>query len=264
MSCREQTRPAAAASAGPGLVHFEENPVAAREMALSSRGLSGFPGVMRINEGELGTGYVRAGASGGSVPVDGFRVAADHVVALAAAVPSGKWDAPALGQWTVRSLVGHIGRALSTVVDYLARPATEQAVLSTADYYLVATELVDPEAVRIRGEQAGTELGERPVDALAQLRDRALHALARTDDRLVTTAVGGMLLSRYLPTRTFELAVHGLDLARTTGQPEPVPVEALREVMSLAAELAVRRGHGETVLLALTGRGILPDGFSVL
>ncbi|QHG85438.1 maleylpyruvate isomerase family mycothiol-dependent enzyme (plasmid) [Rhodococcus rhodochrous] len=219
---------------------------------------------MRINEGELGTGHVRVGAPGGPVSVDGFRTAADHVVALAAAVPSGQWDAPALGEWSVRSLVGHIGRALTTVVDYLARPAIEQTVPSTAEYYLLAAELVDSDAVRRRGEQAGAELGEYPAATLAQMRDRALHALAYTDDRLVTTAVGGMLLSHYLPTRTFELAVHGLDLARATGQPESVPVEPLREVVALATELAVRRGHGETVLLALTGRGIMPSDLSVV
>lgn len=219
---------------------------------------------MRIDEGELVTGHVRAGAPGGALSVDGFRAAADHIVALAAAVASEQWNNSALGEWTVRSLVGHIGRALTTVVDYLSRPAIEQTVPSTADYYLLAAELVDSDAVRRRGEQAGAELGEDPAATLAQMRDRALHALAHTDDRIVTTVVGGMLLSHYLPTRTFELAVHGLDLARATGQPESVPVEALRETVSLATELAVRRGHSETVLLALTGRGIIPSDFSVV
>jgi len=217
---------------------------------------------MRINEGGLVTGHIRA--PGGPVSVDGFRAAADHVVALAAGVAPEKWDAPAWGQWSVRSLVGHIGRALTTVVDYLARPAIEQTVPSTADYYLLAAEFIDPEAVRRRSEQAGAELGEDPVATLAQMRDRTLHALAHTDDRIVTTPVGGMLLSHYLPTRTFELAVHGLDLARATGRPESVPVEALWEAVSLATELAVRRGHGETVLFALTGRGIVPSDFSVV
>ena len=247
-----------------GLVHFVGTLIAAREMALSSGGPGGFPGVMRINEGELRAGDVRTRAPGGSVPVDGFRTAADHVVALAAAVAPEKWDGPALGQWTVRSLVGHIGRALTTVVDYLSRPAIEQTVPSTADYYLLAADLVDSDAVRRRGEQAGAELGEDPAALLAQMRDRALHALAHTDDRIVTTVVGGMLLSHYLPTRTFELAVHGLDLARATGQPESVPLEAMRATVSLATELAVRRGHGETVLLALTGRGIIPSDVSVV
>jgi len=45
----------------------------------------------------------------------------------------------------------------------------------------------------------------------------------------VATPVGGMTLRVYLPTRAFELTVHGLDLVR-----------------------------------ALTGRGQLPPGFSVL
>lgn len=233
-------------------------------MALSSRVSRRFHSVMSIKEGELVTEQVPAGEPCGPVVLDGFRVAADHVVALAATVPPGKWDDPALGGWTVRSLVGHIGRALSTVVDYLARPAAVQSVPSTADYYLLAAEQVDAEAVRVRGEQAGAELGDHPAAALAEMRDRALQALAQTDDPLVTTVVGGMLLSHYLPTRTFELVVHGLDLARAIGHPAFVPAGALREALSVATELAVLRGHGETVLLAMTGRSALASGFSVL
>src|SRR5690606_23409339 len=80
---------------------------------------------------------------GRAVAIEAFRLAADHVVALTAAVPADRWDAPALGSWTVRSLVGHTGRALSTVVEYLARPAVEHTVLSTADYYTRAAERVD-------------------------------------------------------------------------------------------------------------------------
>ncbi|WP_040801669.1 maleylpyruvate isomerase family mycothiol-dependent enzyme [Nocardia higoensis] len=204
------------------------------------------------------------GSRARTLPINAFCIAADHAVSLTAAVPEGKWDDPALGSWTVRSLVGHIGRAMSTVVEYLTRPATDHDVRSAVDYYRLAADRVDPDAVRVRGEQAGAELGDQPIDSFRDIRDRAVRALSQVDDRLISTAVGGMLLSDYLPTRTFELAVHGLDLARAIGLPESLPGEVVSEVLPLAAELAVRRGHGETVLLALTGRGDLPDGFSIL
>jgi len=197
-------------------------------------------------------------------PAEGFRLAAAHAVRLTAAVPADAWDDPALGQWTVRSLVGHLGRAMSTVVDALTTPATEATVSSAADYYRQVLDRVDPDAIRLRGEQAGTALGDDPAAALRTLADRAGAALAQTGDRLVTTAAGGMWLSHYLPTRTFELAVHGLDLARATGQPATVPTPVLREALALVTELAVHRGHGESVLLALTGRAALPTGFGVL
>lgn len=197
-------------------------------------------------------------------PAELFRTAADHLVALVAGIPDTGWDQPALGAWTVRALVGHTGRALSTVVEYLARPAAQREVPTTVDYYLAVAEHTDPQSIRIRGEHAGAALGNRPLTTIRALRDRAVDAVTAVDDPLVRTAAGGMLLSDYLPTRTFELAVHGLDLARATGQPETLPAEVTRAALHLAAELTLRRGDGEAALLALTGRRSLPAGFTVL
>jgi hypothetical protein len=38
----------------------------------------------------------------------------------------------------------------------------------------------------------------------------------------------------------------------------------LEEATGLATRIAAAEGHGETVLLALTGRGELPSSFSVV
>ena len=46
-------------------------------------------------------------------------------------------DEPGLGEWDVRSLVGHTSRALLTVETYLSRPAEVVEVESTAEYYRV-------------------------------------------------------------------------------------------------------------------------------
>ncbi len=81
---------------------------------------------------------------------------------------------------------------------------------------------------------------------------------------MVPTFVGGMRTAAYLPTRTFELCVHGLDIAAATGVPLDLPAPALEEATALAAVSAARRGQGAEVLLALTGRRALPAGFSVV
>ena len=73
-----------------------------------------------------------------------------------------------------------------------------------------------------------------------------------------------MRLSTYLPTRTFELVVHGLDIARATGRPVTHPQEAVAEAVALAGAVAARSGRGGDVLLALTGRAPLPAGFSIV
>jgi hypothetical protein len=81
---------------------------------------------------------------------------------------------------------------------------------------------------------------------------------------LITTLAGGMRLGSYLPTRTFELIVHTLDLAAALKVVPAPPEEATAESLAIAAGLALRTGRAAEVLLSLTGRGPLPNGFSVL
>jgi hypothetical protein len=67
-----------------------------------------------------------------------------------------------------------------------------------------------------------------------------------------------------LPTRTFGLAAHGLDIARAVGISFVLPPDVLVEATGLAARIAVAEGHGETALMALTGRAELPPSFSIV
>ena len=74
-----------------------------------------------------------------------------------------------------------------------------------------------------------------------------------------------MRLRQYLPTRTFELVVHGLDIARAAGRPAPAYSPGLlTAVLELTVAVAVRSGRGPELLLAVTGRTGLPPGFSVV
>ncbi|MDY6810521.1 MAG: maleylpyruvate isomerase N-terminal domain-containing protein [Actinomycetota bacterium] len=196
---------------------------------------------------------------------DVFATAADHIVDLVGRIGADQWDRPGLGAWTIRALVGHTGRALTTVADYIDKPAETCRIADAADYYLTAAAEADAESVRRRGEQAGAALGDDPVSVLAGERDRALAAIARVDNPIVTTVVGGMRLLDYLPSRTCELAVHGLDIARALGVAEPALPRDVTEVAStVLAAVAARRGDGVTTLLALTGRTALPEGFTVV
>ncbi|MDZ7887117.1 MAG: maleylpyruvate isomerase family mycothiol-dependent enzyme [Mycobacterium sp.] len=195
---------------------------------------------------------------------EAFGAAADHFVALVSHIPSDRWDGPATcAPWTVRTLAGHTGRALSTIVSYLSQPATECNIHSAADYYLAVAERNDPQAITSRAQQAGIALGHAPAEFLHRSRDRAVDVLANTvGDPLISTAVGGMRLSDYLPTRTFELAVHSVDLARSLGVPDALPGSVTSEVLALATEVVYKRGDGHAALLALTGRAPLPGEFT--
>ena len=95
-------------------------------------------------------------------------------------------------------------------------------------------------AIAARGRDAGAALGGDPAAAVTEITARVLRFIDERDgSELLTTVVGGMRLIEYLPTRTFELAVH-------------------------IANLAVADGSAGRLLLAATGRAGLLAGFSVV
>jgi uncharacterized protein (TIGR03083 family) len=201
-----------------------------------------------------------------STVVSDFAAAAGAVGETVARIPDHLWDGPGLGEWTLRDLVGHTSRSLVTVIDYLARPVAEEALPSASAYFAaVARAGLDAAAVTERGRQAGRDLGEAPATRFRYLADQAVRTAERTDpDLVVHTIAGGMRVAAYLPTRTFELCVHGLDIAAATGLPLDLPASAVEEACAVAATTAAQRGLGPAVLLALTGRRALPGGFSVV
>lgn len=174
------------------------------------------------------------------------------------------WDAPGLGEWTVRDLAGHTRRALLTVEKYLDRPADQVEVDSAVDYFAVVL-AASPAAVAERGRAAGAALGDDPVGAVrASVGSVLERVFAAGPDDLVGTPAGGMRLVDYLPTRTFELTVHSCDVAVAVGaSPEPPEAAAARSLALLGA-LAARCGRAAPLLLAATGRTPLPSGFTVL
>jgi uncharacterized protein (TIGR03083 family) len=200
-----------------------------------------------------------------------FIRSAESFLTLLGQIRPEQWELPGIGNWNVRSLAGHTARAIVTVENYLANETAERATIPTAEAYYVAiaagtTDAADAAAVDARGVEAGKRLGSDPVAwvsaALARVRDLLG---AQPPDRIVTV-IGGLTipLSEYLRTRSFELVVHSIDLSRATGIPSGLPEEALGAAAVLAAGAAVSRGQGEDLLLTLTGRVSLPDGFSVV
>ena len=100
---------------------------------------------------------------------------------------------------------------------------------------------------------------------MAQIAARVVPLVdTRDGTELLTTVAGGMRLADYLPTRTFELAVHTADLATALGLPLEVPAAVAAQALRLVADLAVADGRAGPLLLAATGRRELPAGWSVL
>lgn len=175
-----------------------------------------------------------------------------------------RWSEPGLGEWDVRSLVGHTSRALLTVEAYLDQPAGRVDVESTLDYYLRVRAEVDDTTVAERGRRAGEALGTDQA-AVAVIATRVLARVEESHgEEVVTTIAGGMRLVDYLPTRTFELVVHTGDLAAAIGVAAEPPARPAAQALDLVSGLAVQQGTAATLLRAATGREGLPAGFTVL
>ena len=202
-------------------------------------------------------------------PRQWFGTASAAVVDLVAAVPGDAVERQGLGEWSVRELVAHTLRAWTTVRDYLAEPVPPEGtpVLTAAEY--LAQGMAVPgihEGVAQRARDDAAALGDDLAAAAREAAGRAAALVdAEPDDRLLPTRLGVMTLREYLRTRSFEITVHGLDLARAA---ELDPPAALRSAavpaLGLVAELAGERGDAVALLEAATGRAPLPVGYGSL
>lgn len=176
-----------------------------------------------------------------------------------------RWDGPGLGEWDLRALAGHTSRALLTVEAYLARPATAVELDSAVGYFRAAQKIATDSDVANRGRDAGAALGTDPQSALEEIAARVIPLIqARNGTELVTTIAGGMRLADYLPTRIFELAVHTADISTALGLAAEVPDTVATRALHVASDLAVAGGLAGPLLLGVTGRSPLPQGFTVL
>ena len=176
------------------------------------------------------------------------------------------WDEPALGEWCVRDLAGHTYRSFTTVLSYSATPGDKVELERPVDFFLKAFEsLTDPKQAAERGRAAGLEIIDDPglmVRGFAMYVKNKLDELS--DDHIMTTPLGGMRLIDYLPTRTFELIIHTMDLAKAVGVDAEPPKSGMESTLQILGQLALYRDHAADLILASTGRRSLPDGFSVL
>jgi uncharacterized protein (TIGR03083 family) len=193
---------------------------------------------------------------------DAFEQASATFLDTLRAVPDDAWSRPALGEWNVRELAAHTLRSYSTIEQYLgAEPTVDHPMADATEYY--RTVLADSSihgSVRQRGQDAGRGLTD-PVGMAEVLAQRVLTLVAgAADDEVINTFAGQITLSEYLATRTVELAVHTLDLQRATGQRPALGNDTGAVTLGVLGELA----SPEPLILALTGRAALPDGFNVL
>lgn len=203
-------------------------------------------------------------------------VAVTRSIADRAAANPAVWTETGLGEWTVRDLVGHTSRALSTIETYLDLAADEDAagvaadiaVSSPAAYYERALAAGSPAVIAQRGRETAASLGTQPALAVAALADRVLARVATLDgSEPADTPAGRIRIIDYLPSRIVELTVHTSDLLQCQGIPaaeQTLPEPAAVVSLHVLADLAAQKGVAAPLLRAATGRAPLPAGFTVL
>ena len=185
--------------------------------------------------------------------VAAFRAASLFFVQAVAAVSPDRYQQPWSDEWRVLDLVGHGNRANLLPVEYYERPVQAAGADHLAEYLL-------PENIAKRGREATAALGDDPVDAVRSASERALAVIASAPDgAVVGTPFGERSLDSYLPSRTAELVVHGLDLD-TSAIP---PAEALAACGAFLVSQAIGNGRGVEMVRALTGRSTMAPGFNV-
>ncbi|GAA3340624.1 maleylpyruvate isomerase N-terminal domain-containing protein [Amorphoplanes nipponensis] len=201
-----------------------------------------------------------------------YRAAAVSFADLVSRLPAQSWERPGVGAWSVRELVGHTtSSALRQVPRVLASPGGT-VDLERPEHYWAYARSAPPElyaaataASSADARETGLWLGDDAAARVGELAGQATAALAAVrDDDVIATAAGGMRVRDWIATRTFELVVHGMDLAAAGPVAADLPPNAVAEAVTLAARIAAAVGDGQTVLRALTGRAALPEGFSVV
>jgi uncharacterized protein (TIGR03083 family) len=185
-----------------------------------------------------------------------FKAASVFLVEVVATLGPSDWDRNGLGTWSIRELVAHANRAHTTLEDYFLRPQTPEP--RDSGYF-------SEEAIAQRGRESLEALGNDPTTAVAECSDRLIQLVEGVaEDATVSGPAGKMTFAAYLPSRTAELTIHSLDLLSALGRTTPsAPKEALEESLVFTMTRAVSKDKGELLLRAISGRGQLPDPFSV-
>ena len=197
---------------------------------------------------------------------EAYTAAVEFFISAVAQIRDDQWDAPALGVWVVRDLVGHTARSITRVEEFGANRAETVAIESAAHHYRTSLSRSGVDAqIAQSGRTAGEALGDDPLSVIRANWERARRVAEDVGiDTIIAYDNGGIRFGHYLETRVLELIVHTLDLAKAIGLETEPPREAMAVALRLIADLAVESGRGAQLALAATGRGPVPEGYSVL
>jgi uncharacterized protein (TIGR03083 family) len=172
------------------------------------------------------------------------------VEAMVDEVPDASFELPTrLGDWTVASLVAHLGRNPTHIARLLAEPVDSAApVIGVMDYYGDDDEAKAAIASRGRSDSAGRTPAQLREDVYRQTAE-AVELLATLHDD-VLLAVGEqqtMRLDEYMVSRCIEGCIHTLDLAAATGVEPRLDRDAMAATARTLARMLAGQAPGRSV-----------------
>ena len=186
-----------------------------------------------------------------------FVAAGEAFVAVAASLDPARLDDAATEAWTLRELVAHATRGLSTVEVTVAAPlgAASRELESATAYFAAA--MAAPhvhEGITQRARDAAAAVGDDPGGYARAALDRVVPLVETTAlDRVVQHVAGRLRFGDYLATRVVELTLHTADVQAATGRPVAFPEAASALTRDVVLGL-VGRADPLAVACALTGR----------
>jgi hypothetical protein len=182
-----------------------------------------------------------------------FKQSIGYLLEVVAAIKPDQWEQNAIGNWCVRDLVGHASRSMGRIEEHAAASPVEPTGVD------VTTSSDD------RGFVAGKALGNDPLATLKTLADRVLPLVdSLPQDYMLDLPQGRRSIDDYMSSRVQEVTVHTMDIAAAIGLDIQPPSECLRESLYYHADRAIERNQAVELVLALTGRAPLPEGFNLV
>jgi hypothetical protein len=182
-----------------------------------------------------------------------FKQSIGYLLEVVAEIKPEQWDQNAIGNWTVRHLVGHASRSLGRLEEHAAASPVQPTGVD------VTTSSDD------RGFAAAKALGDDPLGALKTLADRVLPFVdSLPQDYVLDLPQGQRSIDDFMPSRIQEVTVHAMDIAAAIGSGIQPPGECLRASLYYHADRAIERNQAVELVLALTGREPLSEGFNLV
>ncbi|MGK5682613.1 maleylpyruvate isomerase family mycothiol-dependent enzyme [Actinoplanes sp. URMC 104] len=190
--------------------------------------------------------------------LDAFRDEAAAFVSALQTLPRTAWERPTRCEpWRIRELVGHVVTALGRVPQSVALRAPLRAAVTAVEYF--RNDHRFSSAANAERVQIAASVPTADADALrAAARLVVTTCEAEPPARVVETRHGdAMLLSEFLLTRLFELAIHGLDVADAANVPPWLTPAAAHHLKLMLFTVEPSPGDDAALLRRATGRAPL-------